>query len=133
MNWRYTDASNTVVFRVVEGGGSESCGVSALPQNTVIDPYVVPPVDMQAAILQGMTALFDSTAQERHYDDRITCAVRAGYPGPFHAEGVAFATWMDAQNALAYSILAEVQAGTRAMPVSVDAALALLGPMVWPA
>lgn len=87
---------------------------------------------MQAAILQGMTALFDATAQARNYDNCITCALRAGYPGPFHDEGVAFATWMDAQNALAYSMLAEVQAGRMAMPATVEAALALLEPMVWP-
>lgn len=88
---------------------------------------------MQAAILQGMTELFDSTAQARHYDNRITCALRAGYAGPFHAEGVAFATWMDAQNAKAYLMLADVQAGTMAMPATVADALALLDPMVWPA
>lgn len=88
---------------------------------------------MQAAILQGMTALFDATAQHRNYDNRITCALRAGYPGPFHDEGVAFATWMDIQNAKAYAMLAQVQAGTMPMPATVDAALALLDPMVWPA
>ena len=88
---------------------------------------------MQAAILQGMTALFDATAQARNYDNCVTCALRAGYPGPFHDEGVAFATWMDTQNAKAYTLLAQVKAGAIPMPESVDAALALLDPMVWPA
>ena len=91
---------------------------------------------MQAAILQGMTALFDATAQARNYDNRLTCALRAGYPGPFHDEGVAFATWMDTQNAKAYALLAQVKAGAIPMPESVDAALDLLDlldPMVWPA
>jgi hypothetical protein len=87
---------------------------------------------MQAAILQGMTTLFDQTAQSRHYDNRVTCALRAGYPGPFHAEGAAFATWMDSCNATAYTMLAQVQAGTMPMPATVDAALALLPAMVWP-
>lgn len=87
---------------------------------------------MQAAILQGMTDLFDTTAQSRHYDNRITCALRAGYPGPFHDEGVAFATWMDNCNAQGYAMLAQVQAGTMPMPAAVEAALALLDPMVWP-
>lgn len=88
--------------------------------------------NMQQAILQGMTDLFDRTAQSRKYDNRITCALRAGYPGPFHAEGAAFATWMDTCNATGYALLAQVQAGTMAMPVSVSAALALLPTMVWP-
>jgi len=96
----------------------------------VADPAPVPPTP--AEISAAMDKLFDTTAQAKHYDSRITCAMRAGYPGPFHAEGVAFATWMDSQNAKAYAMLAEVQAGTREMPATVDAALALLDPMVWP-
>lgn len=96
-----------------------------------IVPYVPPPVTVQA-ITDAMTALFDSAAQSKHYDNRITCALRAGYPGPFQAEGIAFASWMDGQNAKAYLMLAQVQAGTMPMPESVEAALALLDPMVWP-
>ena len=86
----------------------------------------------QAAIEAAMLHHFDVTAQSRRYDNRITCALRAGYPGPFHAEGLAFASWMDACNATAYSLLAEVQAGTRPMPDSASDALALLPAMVWP-
>jgi hypothetical protein len=96
------------------------------------EPYIEPPLT-PADISTAMDKLFDTTAQSRHYDNRITCAMRAGYPGPFHAEGVAFATWMDTQNAKAYAMLAQVQAGTMAMPATVEAALDLLDPMVWPA
>lgn len=96
-----------------------------------IAPYVPPPVTVQV-ITDAMTKLFDETAQSKNYDNRITCALRAGYPGPFQAEGIAFASWMDAQNAKAYQMLSDVQAGTMPMPESVEAALALLDPMVWP-
>lgn len=96
-----------------------------------IVPYVPPPLT-PADIETALDALFDTTAQSRKYDNRITCALRAGYPGPFHAEGAAFATWMDTCNATGYALLAQVQAGTMAMPVSVSAALALLPTMVWP-
>lgn len=96
-----------------------------------IVPYVPPPLT-PADIVTAMDALFNAVAQAKNYDDRLTCALRAGYPGPFQAEGIAFATWMDAQNAKAYALLAQVQAGTMPMPESVDAALALLDPMVWP-
>ncbi len=128
---------NTSLPAVLAQGDLDALGLEVVP-----DPEPTPAeleaqaiaaaLEMQTAILHGMTDLFDSTAQSRNYDNRISCALRAGYPGPFHDEGVAFATWMDAQNALAYTMLAEVQAGTRAMPATVEAALALLEPMVWP-
>jgi hypothetical protein len=38
MNWKYTDATNRVVFRILENGGMESCLASELPPDTVIDP-----------------------------------------------------------------------------------------------
>jgi len=93
--------------------------------------YVPPALTVQA-IVDAMTALFDTTAQAKSYDNRITCTMRAGYPGPFQAEGIAFATWMDTCNATAYVMLAEVQAGTMPMPATLDAALSLLPPMIWP-
>lgn len=83
-------------------------------------------------IVAAMEALFDTTAQSKRYDNRITCALRAGYPGPFQAEGMAFATWMDNCNATAYQMLAQVQAGTMQMPDTTADALALLPTMVWP-
>lgn len=83
-------------------------------------------------IVQAMESLFDITARSRGYDSRITCALRAGYPGPFQAEGLAFASWMDTCNATAYQMLAQVQAGTMAMPATTSDALALLPEMVWP-
>jgi len=63
-----------------------------------------------------LEALYDAKAQERRYDNRFTCALRAGYVGPFQADGVAFAQWMDASNAHGYTVMAAVQAGTRPLP-----------------
>ena len=94
------------------------------------DPPIIPPTVDE--IVAAMESLFDTTAQSRRYDNRITCALRAGYVGPFQAEGLAFATWMDAANASAYQLLAQVQAGTMAMPATTTEAMALLPPMVWP-
>lgn len=85
-----------------------------------------------AGIVADMESLFDTIAQSKRYDNRVTCALRAGYAGPFQAEGLAFATWMDTCNATAYQMLAEVQAGTRQMPATSAEALALLPEMVWP-
>lgn len=95
-------------------------------------PYVLPVVDMRVVIAEGLTDYFNGVARTKNYDSRITCALRAGYPGPFHEEGAAFATWMDTCNALAYQMLYEVQAGTRPMPGTLEEALELLPPMVWP-
>lgn len=81
----------------------------------------------------ALTQHLDKTAQAKRYDNRISCALRAGYPGPFQAEGQAFAAWMDACNAQAYTLLAEVQSGVRPLPESTNALIDALPPMVWPA
>lgn len=133
-------AHNRVTQRVAEdapaltvkGHYEQRWEVIALSAEQVTANQIAAAQAMQAAIVDAMTALFDSTAQARRYDNRITCALRAGYVGPFQAEGQAFATWMDTCNALGYTMLAEVQAGTRPMPASVVDALALLPEMVWP-
>lgn len=131
---------NTSLPPVLSQGDLDFLGLEVIP-----DPAPLPPTPeelaaqavaaaqmMQAAILQGMTTLFDTTAQTKNYDNRITCALRAGYAGPFQAEGIAFANWMDAQNVKGYTLLAQVQAGTMPMPATLEEALALLDPMVWP-
>lgn len=93
------------------------------------DPILAPPtIDEYVA---AMEALYDTTAQERRYDNRFTCALRAGYPGPFQAEGLAFASWMDTCNATGYQIMAEVETGARPQPTIAEL-LADLPAMVWP-
>jgi chromosome segregation ATPase len=81
---------------------------------------------------RALEAHYDATAQQRRYDNRYTCTVRAGYAGPFQAEGLAFAQWMDACNATAYQIMAAVQAGQRAMPASPAALVAEMPAIAWP-
>lgn len=96
-------------------------------------PPEPPSLGEQIAVFDAaLVAHLDATARERRYDSRITCALRAGYPGLFQAEGIAFAAWMDQCNALAYQLLAEVVAGARPMPSSPQALIDLMPPMVWP-
>lgn len=99
-----------------------------------IDSHLNPPLTKEQ-IIQGYTdALerhYDAEAQSHRYDNRFTCALRAGYPGPFQAEGIAFAVWMDDCNAYAYRQLAEVEARRRVQPSPGDLVLGL-PPMVWP-
>lgn len=73
----------------------------------------------------------NAAARARRYDSIHTAALRAGYAGPFHDEGVVFATWMDDCNATGYTLLAEIEAGTRA-PMSVAEFISLLPPLVLP-
>ena len=96
-------------------------------------PPAPPSIEEQIAVFDAaLVAHLDATARERRYDNRVTCALRAGYPGPFQAEGIAFASWMDQCNALAYQLLAEVVAGTRPLPSSPQALIDLMPAMVWP-
>ena len=47
-----------------------------------------PSLEEQIAVFDAaLVAYLDATARERRYDNRVTCALRAGYPGPFQAEG----------------------------------------------
>lgn len=102
-------------------------------------PYVVftkKPDDQIMAIMQqkytaALEALYDSKAQERRYDNRYTCALRAAYAGPYQPEGTAFAVWMDTCNAQCYALLLEVQAGTVPMP-TIEEVIAGLPELIWP-
>ena len=96
-------------------------------------PPAPPSLEEQVAVFgAALVAHLDATARQRRYDNRVTCALRAGYPSPFRAEGTAFAVWMDQCNALAYKLLAEIVAGTRQMPESPQALIARMPAMVWP-
>ncbi len=79
----------------------------------------------------ALTNYLDSVAQERKYDNRITCALRAGYVGPFQVEGIAFAGWMDQCNYQAYQILNQVLTGTIARP-TIEEFLEMLPTFTWP-
>ena len=84
-----------------------------------------------AELTAALEAHYDTKACEKRYDNRLTCALRAGYAGPFQAEGIAFAQWMDNCNAYGYQVLADCLAGTRTTPTEAEL-LAELPVMVWP-
>lgn len=81
---------------------------------------------------QALTAHLDKVAAERRYDNRVTCSLRAGYPGPYQAEGIAFATWMDTCLYTAYELLQRIQAGTAATP-TIEEFIGSLPKLQWPA
>lgn len=89
------------------------------------------PEDIQAAYTAALDAHLESTVKSRGFDNRVTCTMRAGYPGPFQADGAAFGQWMDACYLAGRKVMADVMAGTRQIPTT-EAFLAELPPMVWP-
>ena len=92
------------------------------------------PMSQQAVILEftdALEAMYDAKAQEKKYDTRYTCALRAGYASAFQAEGLAFAQWMDTCNANAYTTMASVLAGQTPMP-TVAGLLAQMPTFTWP-
>ena len=84
-----------------------------------------------ATYVNALTAHLDTVAQSHNYDNRITCSVRAAYPGPYQAEGIAFGTWMDTVNQLGYQMVADYQAGLIPLP-TIEEMIASLPVMVWP-
>ena len=94
-------------------------------------PEAANPAELQGQYTAALDAFIDAKARERGYDNRVTCSMRAGYAGPYHAECLAFALWMDACYQQGTQALAEVMAGKRNAPTP-EAFLAELPPMVWP-
>lgn len=83
--------------------------------------YVEPVKTPEQIIAELETAVqehLNASAKARGYDDIKSAAIRAGYPGPFHDEGIAYATWMDSCWAHCYQVMAAVQSGTRAIPTA---------------
>lgn len=79
-----------------------------------------PPPPTQAQIVaqyeSALDAHLDAIAKAHRYDDRKSFVLRAGYAGPYQAEGIAFAQWMDDCNVKAYALLQSVIAGEVEMP-----------------
>ena len=64
---------------------------------------------------QALDAHLDSVAQKDRWRDRFTFVARAGYPNPWQTKAIAFGTWMDQCNTLAYAYMEALIAGTEQM------------------
>ena len=62
-NWKYTDATNTVVFRTFDNGSTESCLVTAMPEGNTPEPADIPPAptyqELRAAAYPPMSDYLD--------------------------------------------------------------------------
>ncbi len=117
---------------LVDGVWTQQWAVAAAAPELVAERQAAAKAALVAAFTAALEAHYDAKARERRYDSRYTCALRAGYAGPFQAEGAAFAGWMDTCNAIAYTALEQVEAGQRAMPESPSALINELPELVWP-
>lgn len=68
----------------------------------------------------ALDAHLDMVAQQHRYNDRLTFALRSGYPNPWQADGIKFGTWMDSCNAQAFALLESVLAGETELPSKED-------------
>lgn len=67
--------------------------------------------ERKAALLAAVDAHLNGAANAKGYDSIMSAALRAALPNsPFHADGVAFGTWMDQVYAKCYEVLAQVTA-----------------------
>jgi hypothetical protein len=86
-----------------------------------------PPVlPTEAEFLVAVDGMLAEGAARRNYDSIHTAALRAGYPGPFHDEGVTYATWMDSVYSTCYTLLGKVRAGQMVCPATTADLLGLL-------
>lgn len=100
---------------------------------TLLPPTAIDPMLIMRSLTDAVQAHLDATARERGYDGILSLASYAAstHP-PFSAEGRAGLDWRDAVWGYCYQVLADVQAGNRAVP-SADELIAELPAMVWPA
>jgi hypothetical protein len=128
------EATQTVAPGPVELVGevwTQTYVVSALPAD-VVAKNAAAALDLAFHDAQGgMQNYMNGKAAERNYDSIQSAALRAAYPGPYHDEGVAYGTWMDTCWQHCYTVLADVQAGRRAIPTT-DQLIAELPTLVLP-
>lgn len=88
---------------------------------------------IQVQVVQGAQLRLDNFARTRNYDGILSASTYATSAVPkFSAEGQCCVDARDATWSTLYTVLAEIQAGTRAMPTSFADIEPLLPVLVWP-
>lgn len=96
-----------------------------------IPPYIPTDEEIQKQLTDAVQQYMDETAQTRNYDNIHTaCSYSNSTDEIFRAEGTACLAWRDSVWRACYDILAEVKAGTRAIP-TVEELIAELPVLDW--
>lgn len=120
--WVDTQGSPVALPGATYANGVFSARARALPT----------PEQMQAAVVQAVQSRLDVFARTRNYDGILSaCTYATSTVAKFKAEGQCCVNARDAHWNACYSILADVQAGVRAMP-TVDQVLSEMPPLAWP-
>jgi len=115
----------------IKGHWEQQWEVIALDAETIASNQANALEQTKIAYTAALDNHYLETAKAKGYDTQYTCALRAGYPGPFHDECLAFATWMDNCNIYAYSLMSEVVTGVKPLPSLVEF-IAGLPELTWP-
>lgn len=68
----------------------------------------------------AVQAHLDAAAQARGYDNIVSACSYASTANPFQNEGIAYLNWRSAVWNHCYQVLADVQAGLRAIPTTAE-------------
>jgi hypothetical protein len=94
----------------------------------------LPPVDVQALVVQATQARLDNFARTRNYDGILSACTYATSSVPtFAAEGQYAVNARDITWAALYTFMGEVMAGTKPMPTGFADVEVLLPALVWQA
>ena len=83
-------------------------------------PYVPTTEEIKANLINAVQGHLDSVARLKGYDGIISAASYAPFSNvpAFQNEGLAYGTWRSDVWALCYAYMAEVEAGTKAIPTA---------------
>jgi len=99
----------------------------------IVPPPPKPVEEIQAEVVAGTQARLDAFACTRNYDGILSaCTYATSGVTQFSVEGQYCVTARDVTWAALYTLMAEVQAGTRPMPSGYADVEPLLPALVWP-
>ena len=85
----------------------------------------------KSRLTSAIQSMLDETAKERGYDSILSLCTYTSPAAKFSDEGQAGVSWRDEVWAKGYTILADVEAGTRSIPTESEL-LSELPNFVWP-